>query len=598
MSEYQAPLEDITFLLEHVVGIADIAELPGCEDAQPDFVAALLEEAAKFMSEVLSPLNRVGDLEGSRLEGDRVVTPSGFREAYAKFSEAGWGAVGLPSEYGGAGLPQTVAIAVQEMNVSANMAFALCPSLGEGAIAALRDHGSEELKQSYLPKLVPGEWTATMCLTEPQAGSDLAALRTMATAVGDGTYRVSGNKVFITWADHDMAENVVHLVLARTPDAPPGVRGISCFIVPKFLVGPDGAIGARNEVDVVSLEHKLGLHASPTCVLNFGEGEGAIGYLIGEENRGLEYMFTMMNHERILAGCQGLAIAERAYQRAVEYAREREQGRAFGSERPKGVSSPIIDHADVRRMLLTMKSTIEAMRCLLYTTSKASDLAERHPDADVRACNEERLALLTPIAKLWLSESATEVASLAIQIHGGMGVVEESGVAQYYRDSRVISIWEGTSGIQALDLVRRKLPMKGGSVVREYIDELQALAEELVVAGESLAKLHENFVAGVRALSEASEWLLERSERDPSGVIAAATPYAQMFAEVSGAGCLARSALVAKRLLDAGNDDAGLSARLVTARFFAEHVLPGAVARMPAITAGADVLFAIDADGF
>ncbi len=598
MSEYVAPLEDITFLLEHVVGLSEISALPGYEEAQPDFVAALLEEAAKFMGEVLSPLNRVGDLEGSRLEGDRVVTPPGFREAYAKFTEAGWGGVGLPSEYGGAGLPQTVAIVVQEMNVSANMALALCPSLGEGAIAALYDHGSEELKQIYLSKLVPGEWTATMCLTEPQAGSDLGALRTIATSMGDGTYRLKGGKVFITWGDHDMADNVVHLVLARTPDAPPGVRGISCFIVPKFLVGPDGAIGARNEVDVVSLEHKLGIHGSPTCVLNFGEGEGAVGYLIGEEGRGLEYMFTMMNHERILAGCQGLALAERAYQRAVEYAREREQGRAFGSDRPKGESSPIIEHADVRRMLLTMKSTIEAMRCLLYTVSKASDLADKHPDADVRASNEARLALMTPIAKLWLSESATEMASLAIQIHGGMGVIEESGVAQLYRDARVISIWEGTSGIQALDLVRRKLPSGGGAVVRDYLDELRALDEELAAAGESFAMLHQNFTAGVRALSDATEYLLERSESDPGGVIAAATPYAQMFSEVTAAGCLARSALVAKRLLAAGSDDATLSGRLVTARFFAEHVLPGAVARMPAITADADVLFAIDADGF
>jgi len=598
MSEYAAPLEDITFLLEHVVGLADLAALPGYEDAQPDFVAALLEEAAKFMGEVLSPLNRIGDLEGSRIEGDRVATPSGFREAYAKFREAGWGAVGLPTEYGGAGLPQTVAIAVQEMNVSANMAFALCPSLGEGAIAALRDHGSDELKRLYLPKLVPGEWTASMCLTEPQAGSDLAALRTTATREVDGSYRIKGTKVFITWGDHDMADNVVHLVLARTPEAPPGVRGISCFIVPKFLVGPDGVIGARNEVDVVSLEHKLGIHASPTCVMNFGEVEGAVGYLIGEENRGLEYMFTMMNHERILAGCQGLAIAERAYQRAVEYAREREQGRAFGSDRPKGVSSPIIDHADVRRMLLTMKSTIEAMRCLLYTASKASDLASLHPDAEIRARNEARLALLTPIAKLWLSEQGAEVASLAIQVHGGMGYVEESGVAQYYRDSRVISIYEGTSGIQALDLVTRKLQMDGGAAVRDYLDELRALDAELAAAGEALAVVRENLAGAVRALAEASEWLLERNERDPRSVIAAATPYARMFSEVAGAGCLARSALVAMRLLADGRDDASLANRLVTARFFAEHVLPGAVARMSAITAGGDVLFAIDADAF
>jgi len=598
MSEYAAPLEDITFLLEHVVGLSEVATLPGYEDAQGDFVAALLEEAGKFMSEVLSPLNRVGDLEGSRLEGNRVVTPSGFREAYAKLREAGWGAVGLPSEYGGAGLPQTVAIAVQEMLVSANMAFGLCPSLGDGAIASLLDHGSEELKQLYLPKLVPGEWSATMCLTEPQAGSDLAALRTIASPEADGSYRIKGTKVFITWGDHDMADNVVHLVLARTPNAPAGVRGISCFIVPKFLVGPDGAIGERNDVDVVSLEHKMGIHGSPTCVLNFGDGEGAMAYLIGEENRGLEYMFTMMNHERILAGCQGLAIAERAYQAAVEYARERVQGRAFGSDRPKGVSSPIIDHADVRRMLLTMKSTIEAMRCLLYTASKASDMAEKHPDADVRASNETRLALLTPIAKLWLSECGNEIASLAIQVHGGVGYIEESGVAQYYRDSRVISIYEGTSGIQSLDLTTRKLQLDGGAAVRDYLDELRALDAELAAAGEELATVRKNLAAGVRALSDASDWLLEHFESDPRCVIAGATPYARMFSEVAGAGCLARSALVAKRLLDSGSGDATLSGRLVTARFFAENVLPGSVARMSAITAGSELLFEIDADDF
>jgi alkylation response protein AidB-like acyl-CoA dehydrogenase len=598
MSEYQAPLEDIQFLLEHVVGLDEIAALPGFEDAQPELVAGLLEEAAKFMSEVLSPLNRVGDLEGSRVEDGVVVTPSGFREAYAKFGEAGWGSVGLPAEFGGAGLPQTVAIIVQEMIASANMAFGLCPALGEGAIAALHDHGSDELRQLYLPKLVPGEWSASMCLTEPQAGSDLAALRTSAAPVGDGSYRIKGTKIFITFGDHDMAENVVHLVLARTPDAPPGVRGISCFIVPKFLVGPEGALGARNEIDVVSLEHKLGIHASPTCVLNFGEGEGAVGYLIGEENRGLEYMFTMMNHERIFVACQGLAIAERAYQQAVEYAREREQGRAFGSDRPKGESSPIIEHADVRRMLLTMKSTIEAMRCLLYTATKAGDLAEKHPDADVRAANEARLALLTPVAKVWLSESGVAIASLAVQIYGGMGYVEESGVAQYLRDSRITPIYEGTSGIQALDLVTRKLPMGGGAVVRDYLDELRGLGAELASAGDDFATIRENLAAGVEALSEASEWLLERAEQDPRSVIAAAMPYTWMFSEVAGAACLARSALAAQRLLDSGGDDAALSARLVTARFFAEQILPGAVARKSAVTAGADDLFALDAERF
>jgi alkylation response protein AidB-like acyl-CoA dehydrogenase len=596
MSEYEAPLDDINFLLEHVIGLSEVAKLPGFEDAQPDFVAALLEEAAKFMREVLSPLNRVGDLEGSRIEGGVVKTPSGFKDAYAKFTEAGWGAVGLPAEFGGAGLPQTVAIIVQEMVASANMAFGLCPALGEGAIAALFDHGSEALKQLYLGKLVTGEWSASMCLTEPQAGSDLGALRTTAERAGDGSYRIKGTKIFITYGDHDMAENVAHLVLARTPDAPPGVRGISCFIVPKLLVGPDGAIGARNEVDVVSLEHKLGIHASPTCVLNFGDREGATGYLVGEENCGLQYMFTMMNHERIFVACQGLAIAERAYQQAVGYARERDQGRAVGSDRPKGESSPIIDHADVRRMLMTMKSTIEAMRCLLYTVTKAADFAEHHPEAAVREQNGARLALLTPVAKVWLSESGVEIASLAVQIYGGMGYVEESGVAQYLRDARITPIYEGTSGIQALDLVTRKLSLGGGAVVREFLDELCGLDAELAAAGNDFESIRANLAAGEAALREATEWLLARNESDPQSVAAAAMPYTEMFSLVAGAGCLARSALAARRQSEAGAGDASLSARLVTARFFCEQILPGAPARLAAVTAGSETLFEIAAD--
>jgi alkylation response protein AidB-like acyl-CoA dehydrogenase len=576
MNEYRAPLEDIRFVLEHVVGLSDLAALPGFEHAEPDVIAGLLEEAGKFMSEVLSPLNRVGDVQGSRLEGGEVVTPDGFREAYEKLTQAGWGSVGLEEEYGGGGLPYTVATAIQEMIQSANMAFGMCPALREGAIEALSDHGSDELKQTFLPKLVLGEWGATMDLTESQAGTDLAALRCSAEPAGDGTYRIKGTKIFITWGDHDMVENIIHLVLARTPDAPPGVRGISCFIVPKLLVGPDGALGARNDVKVVSLEHKLGIHASPTCVLNYGDEDGAVGYLIGEENRGLRYMFTMMNRERIFVGCQGVAIAERAYQLAAEYARERRQGRAIGSAVAPGESSPIVEHADVRRMLLTMKSTIEAMRCLLYDTARADDLSNRHPDPRAREEAAARLALLTPIVKTWLSESGVEVASTAIQVHGGMGYVEEAGVAQLYRDVRVTPIYEGTSGVQALDLVTRKL----------------------AGAGEAFADIRVNIAAAVETLNAATDWILEHVEDDPRAVAAGAMPYLQMFGVVAGGYYLARSALVARRLIEAGEGDVFPTNKLVTARFYAEQILPQAAARLPAVTAGAERLFEIDAEHF
>jgi alkylation response protein AidB-like acyl-CoA dehydrogenase len=598
MSEYRAPLEDIRFVLEHVVGLSDLAALPGYENAEPEVIAGLLEEAGKFMSEVLSPLNRVGDLQGSRLEAGEVVTPDGFREAYEKLTEAGWGSVGLDEEYGGGGLPYTVATAVQEMIQSANMALGMCPALREGAIEALTHHGSDELKQTFLPKLVQGEWGATMDLTEPQAGTDLAALRCSAEPAGDGTYRIKGTKIFITYGDHDMVDNIIHLVLARTPDAPPGLRGISCFIVPKRLVGPDGALGVRNDVRAVSLEHKLGIHASPTCVLNFGDEGGAVGYLIGEENRGLRYMFTMMNHERIFVGCQGLAIAERAYQLAAEYARERRQGRAIGSAAAPGESSPIVEHADVRRMLLTMKSTVEAMRCLLYDTARADDLANRHPDPRAREEAAARLALLTPVVKTWLSESGVEVTSAAIQVHGGMGYVEEAGVAQLYRDVRVTPIYEGTSGVQALDLVTRKLPMEGGAVVHGYFDEMRALDGELAGAGEAFAGIRVNLAAAVETLSAATDWLLQHGENDPRAVAAGATPYLQMFGVVAGGYYLARSALAARRLIEAGENDVFPTNKLVTARFFADQILPQAAARLPAVTAGAERLFEIDAEHF
>jgi alkylation response protein AidB-like acyl-CoA dehydrogenase len=596
MSEYRAPLEDIRFVLEHVVGLSELASLPGFEHAEPDVIAELLEEAGKFMTEVLSPLNRVGDLQGARFEGGEVVTPDGFRDAYAKLSEAGWGSVGLDAEYGGGGLPYTVATAVQEMMQSANMALGMCPALREGAIEALTHHGSDDLRRTFLPKLVQGEWGATMDLTEPQAGTDLAALRCSAEPAGDGTYRIKGTKIFITYGDHDMVDNIIHLVLARTPDAPPGVRGISCFIVPKLLVGPDGALGARNDVKVVSIEHKLGIHASPTCVLNFGDEGGAVGYLIGEENRGLRYMFTMMNRERIFVGCQGLAIAQRAYQQAAEYARERRQGRAIGSAVPPGESSPIIEHADVRRMLLTMRSSVEAMRCLLYDAARADDLGNRHPDPGARGEALARLALLTPVVKTWLSESGVDVTSTALQVFGGMGYVEEAGIAQLYRDVRVTPIYEGTSGVQALDLVTRKLPMEGGAVVRGYLGEMRALDGELSSAGEAFAGIRANLAGAVETLATATDWLLQHAEDDPRGIAAAATPYLQMFGVIAGGYYLARSALAARRLIEAGEGGVFLANKIVTARFYADQLLPQAASRLPAVTAGAERLFEIEAE--
>ncbi|MFQ5416181.1 MAG: acyl-CoA dehydrogenase C-terminal domain-containing protein [Myxococcota bacterium] len=599
MNEYRAPLADIRFLLEHVVEIGELSKIPGYEHAEPEVVAGLLEEAAKFMAEVLSPLNRQGDLQGARLVDGVVRSPDGFREAYQKFTAAGWGAVGLDERHGGGGLPYVVATVVEEMIQSANMSFGLCPALGGGAIEALRHHGSEALKATFLTKLVSGEWSATMNLTEPQAGTDLGALRTSAERAEDGNYRIKGTKIFITYGDHDLTDNVIHLVLARTTDAPAGVRGISLFLVPKFLVGPGGEIGERNDLKVVSLEHKLGIHGSPTCVLNFGEDAGgATGYLLGEENRGLQYMFTMMNHERLFVGCQGVAIAERAYQEAAHYARERRQGRAIGSDAVAGESSVIIEHADVRRMLMTMKATIEGMRGLLYDTAATDDLAERHPDAAVRGRSSARVALLTPVVKAWLTDAGVEVTSLAMQVFGGMGYVEETGMPQFYRDVRITPIYEGTNGVQAMDLVSRKLPMEGGAVVAAYLGDIDSLCGELSDAGGALAHSGAQLAAAVVGLREATEWLLERSESDPRSVAAAASPYLRMFGIVAGAYYLMKSALIARRLQESSPDDSFLRNKQATARYYAEQLLPDAVAKLAAVTAGSDSLFEIPAGDF
>ena len=463
MAEYTAPLRDIRFVLEHLVDLPSVAALPGFEHVDADSVYAVLEENGRFMEDLVAPLNRIGDLQGSvRQDDGTVTTPEGFKEAYKAYVDAGWNGVAFPATYGGGGFPWVVGIAMQEILTSANMAFSMCPLLNQGAVDMLLHHASEEHRETYLPKMVTGEWTGTMNLTEPQAGSDVGALTTRAVPQADGTYRVTGTKIFISFGEHDMSENIIHLVLARTPSAPPGTKGISCFIVPKYVVNDDGTLGARNDVTCVSIEHKMGIKASPTCVLSYGDaGDGAIGYLIGEENAGMRYMFTMMNNARLSVGLEGLALAERAFQMALSYAKERKQGRAPGA--PAGEQSAIVDHPDVRRMLLTQRASIEALRGIIYANAAAMDRSVRHEDEATRAGCAELADILTPVSKGWGTDLGVELTSLALQVFGGMGYIEETGVAQHYRDARIAPIYEGTNGIQAMDLVGRKLPMRAGA---------------------------------------------------------------------------------------------------------------------------------------
>jgi 3-(methylthio)propanoyl-CoA dehydrogenase len=488
-----------------------------------------------------------------------------------------------------------VSIVIQEMLTAANMAFSLCPLLTHGAIEMLLHHGSADQQATYLEKLVTGEWTGTMELTESEAGSDVGALRTRAVPAVDGSWRITGQKIFITYGEHDMAGQIVHLVLARVPDAPPGTRGISCFIVPKYLVAQDGSLGGRNDIRCVSIEHKLGIHASPTCVMSYGDQGGAVGYLIGEANRGMRYMFTMMNNARLSIGLQGLAIGERAYQAALVYAQERRQGRAVGAPGP--ASSPIVEHPDVRRMLLTMKAYIEAMRCLLYLNASSIDLGRHHPDPEVRQARQELVELLTPVSKAWCSDLGVELTSIAIQVYGGMGYVEEAGVAQYFRDSRIAPIYEGTNGIQAVDLVERKLPMRGGAVVKEFLAGIDALDPDLAAAGPELASMRVSLATAVAALAEATDWIMGHLLTSGDDALAGATPYLTMFGLVAGGWLLARSALAAHRLLPDASDKAFLEEKIATARFYAEHLLPQAAGLLAAATSGAAGLSRVDLAG-
>ena len=576
MSGYIAPLDDMRFVLRRLVGLDEVARLPGCEHATPDLVDQVLEEAGRFAANELAPLNASGDREGSRLENGVVFTPAGFKEAYRKFSDGGWTSLAFPAEWGGQGLPWTVATAVSEMWHSANMAFGLCPLLTEAAADALLKLGNDEQKRRYLPKLVSGEWTGAMCLTEPQAGSDVGALKTRAVRDGDH-YRITGTKIFITYGEHDLTENIIHMVLARMPDAPSGSKGISLFLVPKFLLNEDGSPGPRNDLRCVSLEHKLGIHASPTCVMSFGDDGGAIGYLLGEEQGGMRAMFNMMNHARLAVGLEGLAIAERAYQGALLYARDRVQGRRVDGETAR--PAHIIEHPDVRRMLLTMRCQIEAMRALVYTAAAALDGSVRAPDATERERAQGRLDFLIPMVKAWCSDLGFEIASTALQVHGGMGYIEETGAAQHLRDARINLIYEGTNGIQALDLATRKLAQADGQLPWMLMDELRADLSALEKS-EKEKSLLRPLAAALEAVEQATRWMQANSD-DPDSQAAGATPYLRLCATTLGAFLLARSALQAEM-----QDASPAAEKRTYAQFFVTQILPPAAALLAAITAG------------
>ncbi|HYH40804.1 MAG TPA: acyl-CoA dehydrogenase [Burkholderiales bacterium] len=596
MSTYHAPIKDLQFVLRELAGLEGILALPGWEEVTPDVIDAVLEEAGRFAREVLDPLNRTGDVQGARFEAGVVRAPDGYVDAYRRFVDAGWNSLTGDPANGGQGLPQAVASAVQEMWNSANMAFCLAPMLTSGVVEAMKVHATPEQQATFLDKLTTGAWTGTMNLTEPQAGSDLSAVRTQATPEGD-RYRLRGTKIFITWGEHDMSENIVHLVLARTPDAPEGVKGISLFIVPKYLAGPDGGLGARNDVQCVSIEHKMGIHASPTCVLSYGEGEGAIGYLVGEENRGLEYMFTMMNHARLGVGVEGVGLAERAYQHAREYARTRVQGREIGQRTGERVT--IIHHPDVRRMLLTMKAQTEAMRALACVAAAALDRSVHHPDPVEQRRSHALLDLLTPIVKGWCTEGCVEVASLGVQVHGGMGFIEETGAAQYLRDARITTIYEGTTGIQANDLIGRKIAFEKGATAFGLISEMREVCEPIAALGETHAAARESLANAIDALERATRWLVDRYQSEPGAAAAVAVPYLKLFGAVAGGWLMARSAVVAHQRLDEpGSDRDFLAAKIMTARFYAEHILPHARALADTVVSGSASVMAFAPDQF
>jgi 3-(methylsulfanyl)propanoyl-CoA dehydrogenase len=584
---FRAPIDDIVLALNQGGGLLRAVRDGHYGDYDIDMTAAVLEEAGRFAEDVLAPLNAVGDKAGVKIEGSKVTTPPGWADAYRRWSEAGWNAVAGSEEWGGQGLPLAINFACTELWSAANMAFGLCPLLTASAIEALEAHGSDELKKIYLAKLISGEWTGTMQLTEPQAGSDVGALRTRAERAADGSYRLFGSKIFITYGEHDMTDNIVHFVLARLPDAPAGTRGISLFLVPKFMVNADGTLGKRNDIKAVSVEHKLGIHGSPTCTMSMGDDGGAIGFLVGEENRGMACMFTMMNQARLAVGIEGVGIAERAYQQALAYAQERKQGRGAGSG-TKG-SDPIIVHPDVKRTLLQMRAMTSAARAICYATAVAIDVSHRATDASARDTAAARAALLTPIAKAFSTDIGNEVASMGVQVHGGMGFIEETGAAQHMRDARITAIYEGTNGIQSIDLVTRKLAAQGGASVFALLDEMKDTVSRVEASndpafGLTAARLRE----ALAALDRASRWLLERMTASPNDALAGATPYLRLFGSTIG-GCL-----LAEQALAANKSDGGGKRQTALTRFFAENISVHAQALERTVTDTADAVNAAD----
>ena len=594
---YKAPLKDMLFDIEHLARIDEIAKIPGFEDAGLETAQAVLEEAAKFNEGVLSPLNWEGDKNPSSWKDGVVTTSAGFKDAFKQFAEGGWQGLQHPAEFGGQGLPKTIGAACIEMVNSANMSFALCPLLSDGAIEALLTAGSDALKATYLEKLVGGQWTGTMNLTEPQAGSDLAMVRSRAEPQPDGSYKVFGTKIFITYGEHDMAENIVHLVLARVVGAPEGVKGISLFVVPKFMVNQDGSLGPRNDVHCVSIEHKLGIKASPTAVLQFGDKGGAAGYLVGQENRGLEYMFIMMNAARYAVGMQGIAIAERAYQKAATFARDRVQSRPVDGS--MSVSAPIIHHPDVRRMLMTMRAYTEGCRAMACTAAAAYDAAHHHPDADLRKQNAAFYEFMVPLVKGYSTEMSMEVTSLGVQVHGGMGFIEETGAAQYYRDARILTIYEGTTAIQANDLVGRKTSRDGGQTALAIAKQIEKTIAELTAnASANALAVAKRLDAARLAYVDVVNFVATGVKASPNAVFAGSVPYLMLAGNLMAAWQLARSLLVAQEQIKAGVDVAFMQAKITTARFYADHILVKAAGLRDSIVEGHESVTALALEAF
>ena len=594
---YKAPVKDMLFNIEHLARIDQVAQMPGFEDAGLETAQAVLEECARFNEEVVAPLNFEADKAPSSHSGTSVTTSKGFKEAYKQYTEGGWQGLQHPADFGGQGLPKTIGSACGEILNSANLSFALCPLLTDGAIEALLTAGGDELKATYLEKLISGEWTGTMNLTEPQAGSDLAAVRSRAEPQPDGTYKVFGTKIFITYGEHDMADNIVHLVLARVQGAPEGVKGISLFVVPKFMVNQDGSLGERNDVYCVSIEHKMGIKASPTAVLQYGDHGGAIGYLVGEENRGLEYMFIMMNAARYAVGVQGIAIADRAYQKAVQYANDRVQSRPVDGS-VKGPAT-IIHHPDVRRMLMTMRALTEGCRAMASTAAAAYDAAHHHPDAEVRQQNQTFYEFMVPLVKGYSTEMSLEATDLGVQVHGGMGFIEETGAAQYYRDAKILTIYEGTSAIQANDLVGRKTARDGGQTAKAIAAQIEATEKELAAGSADAQAVARRLKAARQAFIDVVDFIAAQAKADPNAAYAGSVPYMLLAGNLVAGWQLGRALLVAEKALAGGSNDAGfMKAKIATARFYADHILTRAPGTRDAIVEGADSVMALPMDAF